>query len=50
MFVNSPFNTGCDSDERVDLPPNGSECLDEWIVFRGFYLCVCYLGIYHGKM
>jgi hypothetical protein len=41
MFVNSPSNAGCDSDERVDLPPNGSECLDEWIVFLAVFIYVC---------
>ena len=48
--MKGPSNAGCDSDERVDLPPNDSECLDEWIVFRGFHFCVWYLGIYHGNM
>ena len=37
--MNNSSNANCDSDERVDLPSGCFECLDEWVVFRGFSLC-----------
>ena len=38
--MDGPSNAGCDSDERVHLPPDRSKCLDVWVVFRGFFI-VC---------
>ena len=40
--MNISSNAGYDSDERVDLPSNCYECLDGWVVFRGFFMCALF--------
>ena len=44
--MNSPSNTCCNGDERVDSPIGSSKCMYEWVVFSGFFIaCILWVSI-----